>query len=416
MDTDKEQQSHGVEQTLAPFDYHKKLRDHFKGKKKTWSWFAEEANKVQQIEEFKSSLLKNTYRLDRESHGNLYSLVDEACKVLAIDAEVTLYQENNSVQLNAGVSIIDKEAHIVLSGNLIALLSDDELKALLAHELSHYLFYKIDDEQFEVTQRIVLALANDSRSEDAMIETARIFQLYMELFCDIGSLKVCKDFKTVVQMLVKVNTGLTTVNAESYLEQAREIIKADSGATQNQSHPESYIRCLALQQYQEKPQDYSSRMGKLIEGELDLNQLDIFEQTEMQKHSRHLLQLVLVPDWMNNSAMTTLCKQYFPDFYRDANHSKTTELAKVLENVKHSVKSYFSYVLLDFSMVDKDMEGAPMGHTLELSELLGIKDVYEKVIRKELKLSVRDFKLMQDRVMSELQATTENQASSLYND
>ncbi len=416
MDTISQDQSSFIQHQLVPFEYHKKLRDHFKNKKKTWDWFAEDDNKNQQIEEFRSNLLKNTYRLDRESHEKLYLLIDEARAILAIDAEVTLYQENNSVQLNAGISIIEKEAHIVLSGNLLSLLSDDELKALLAHELSHYLFYKVDDEEFEITQRIVLALANDSRSEDAIIETARIFQLYMELFCDIGSLKVCKDFKTVVQMLVKLNTGLSQVNAESYLAQAKEIVRSDSTSTQNNSHPESYIRCLALKQYQDNPLDYISNIKKLIEGELDLNQLDIFEQVDMQKHTRHLLQLLLVPDWMNSSAITSLSKQYFSDFYRDVRGIAVADLAKILESARFSVKSYIAYVLLDFSMADKDMEGAPMGYTLELSELLGIKDLYEKVIRKELKLSVRDFKLMQDRVMNELQLTKENQANSLYDD
>ena len=109
-----------------------------------------------------------------------------------------IYQENNSTQYNAGISIINSEAHIVLSGNLIGLLTKEEMKVLLAHELSHYLFYKIENEEFEIVQRIILALANDTRSEDAIIETARIFQLYLELFCDAGSLEVCGDYKVIM--------------------------------------------------------------------------------------------------------------------------------------------------------------------------------------------------------------------------
>ncbi|MDA9110703.1 M48 family metalloprotease [Bacteroidia bacterium] len=102
-------------------------------------------------------LLKNTYRLDQETHQDLYSIAAEVNKILGLDAEVTLYQDYNSVQLNAGISCIGKEAHIVLSGNLINLLSEDEMKALLAHELSHYLFNKLENEDFEITQRIILA-------------------------------------------------------------------------------------------------------------------------------------------------------------------------------------------------------------------------------------------------------------------
>ena len=166
---------------LAPFGYQKKLRDHFKKREKTWQWFGDKKIKEQQVAEFKDMLLKNTYRLDKETHKSLYDNCTEICQVLAIDADVTLYQEHNSTQLNAGISIFEKEAHIVFSGSLINLLSEDEMRSLLAHELSHYLFYKMDNEEFETTQRIVLALANDTRSEDAVIETARVFQLYMEL-------------------------------------------------------------------------------------------------------------------------------------------------------------------------------------------------------------------------------------------
>ncbi|MDH3975437.1 MAG: M48 family metalloprotease [Deltaproteobacteria bacterium] len=401
---------------LSPFEYHKKLRDHFKSRKKTWNWFSEESNKSKQVEEFKTNLLKNTYRMDNESHENLYELAHEVCQALKIDAQVTLYQEHNSLQLNAGISIIDNEAHIVFSGNLVGLLSEDEIKALLAHELSHYLFYKIDNGEYEITRRIALALANDVRSEDAIIETARIFQLYMELFCDNGALQVCHDYKTVIQMLVKLNTGLTQVNAESYLAQAQEIINFDSNVTLNESHPESYIRCLALHLHVEKNEDYFGKVKHLIEGEIDLNKLDIFQQSIMQEYTKDLLQLVVTPVWMNSSAVTNLCKEYFSDFYRNAEHKQANRLAGELEKTMPSVKNYMAYLLLDFAKADPDMESAPMGHTLEIAELLGLKDHYEKNIRKELKLTARDFKIMKEKALAELQEVKEGKEESLYND
>jgi hypothetical protein len=401
---------------ISPFNYHQKLRDHFKSRKKTWQWFAEESVKSKQIEEFKSYLLKNTYRMDRASHKNLYALANEVCTTLSIDADITIYQEQNSVQLNAGVSIINKEAHIVLSGNLINLLSDIEVKAVLAHELAHYLFYKIDNEEYEITQRIVLALANDPRSEDSIIETARIFQLYMELFCDLGALKVCKDYKVVIQALVKLNTGLTDINAESYLEQAKEIIKSDSESTLNQSHPECYIRCLALYFHDQSHSEFLDKIRPLIEGELDLNKLDIFKQTRMQEHTNDLLQLIIRPNWMNSTAVLNLCKQFFDDFYKNSEYKSATDLAKDLEKTHSSIYDYFSYILLDFSKVDPSLEGAPLGHVLDIAELLGIEDTFEKVIRKELKLTIRDFKQLKKEVLSELSEVTENKEESIYSD
>lgn len=402
--------------SLAPFQYHTQVRDHFKSRKKTWDWFKSDDLKEKQVVEFKSALLKNSYRLDKESNQNLYDLVSETCLKLSIDAEVTLYQENNSVQLNAGIVSIGKEAHIVLSGNLISLLSDQEMKALLAHELSHYLFNKINQEEFEVTQRIILALANDKRSEDAFIETARIYQLYLELFCDAGSLQVCEDYKTVIQTLVKLNTGLTNVNAESYLAQAKEIIQSENGATQNSSHPESYIRSLALQLRHDNDPTYLEKIAKMIQGDLDLNNLDIFEQLTMQEITMQLLQLVVKPNWMNSSTVLNLASQYYKDFYKKKEDLDSNAFRETIANTKDSVKNYLCYVLLDFAKVDADLEHAPLAYTLEISELLELDSEYEKLIRKELKLTVRDFKLLKESAMAELQQVKEGKEDSIYKD
>ncbi|MEN8696044.1 MAG: hypothetical protein ABF317_01975 [Bacteroidia bacterium] len=85
------------------------------------------------------------------------------------------------------------------------------------------------------------------------------------------------DPKVVIQTLAKLNTGLTLVNAESYLAQANEIIGADSDATSRTTHPESYILSIVLQLRHEEEPEYLTKLKAMISGELDLNKLDIFE-------------------------------------------------------------------------------------------------------------------------------------------
>lgn len=402
--------------SLEPFYYHKKVKEHFKSRKKTWNWFSGEKLREKQIQEFKRDLLKNTYRMDREAYPELYATADEVCEKLSIDAEVFIYQENNSTHLNAGISSLNSEAHIVLSGNLISLLTKEEMKALLAHELSHYLFYKIDGEEFEIVQRIILALANDARSEDAIIETARIFQLYLELFCDAGSLKVCEDYKVIISTLVKLNTGLSEVNAESYLEQAKEIMKGEKQATQNKSHPESYIRSLAIFLRSERDEDYLDKIEKMICGPLDLNTLDIFEQVEMSDFTNDIIQLIVRPKWINTATVMNLCQKYYSSFSKKENVENVERIGEEIEGAHHSVRDYVCYVLLDFAKVDGDLEGLGMAHTLQIAELLSLSKEYEKIIRKELKMSARDFKLMQEKVVKELEQITEGKEDSIYHD
>ncbi len=400
--------------TLAPFAYHNTLRDHFKQRKKTWEWFQSDTIKEKQITKFKSDLLKNTYRLDKTSHPEVYEIIREIQEILFIDADVTVYQEYNSTQLNAGISIVEKEAHIVLSGNLLKILSPEEVKAVLAHELSHYLFFKIEDGSFEVTQRIIIALANDYRSDDAYIQTARIYQLYLELYCDAGSLLVCKDYKTVISALVKMNTGLSEVNADSYILQAEEIIKKDPEASKNFSHPEAYIRSLALKYSRDKELSPAIEWNSLIKGALDLETLDIFQQKEVQKYTRDILKLIIAPDWMNTSTVQNLCKKYFSDFTRTAKGMSVDELADIIKKAKTSIHDYFSYVLLDFARVDADLEELALGYTLEIAEQLQLQEAYSKIIRKELKLTTRAFKMLQERILRELVKVNENGENGLY--
>ena len=378
-------------------------------------WFKDEKVKTQQVESFKKDLLKNTYRLDQDSHSSLYNIAKEICGVLNIDAQVIFYQENNSIQLNASISIIENEAHIVFSGTILQLLDDRQLKALIAHELSHYLFFKIEDGDYEVTQRIVLALANDSRSEDSIIETARIFQLYLELFCDAGAFKVCREHYSVIQMLIKLNTGLAEVNAQSYLDQAKEIISQEEESTNQTTHPESYIRSIALDLKARKEKDYEEKLHQLIEGKWDINSLDIFEQEATRKLTLNFIQLILKPQWMNSAAVTNHAQQYFSDFKRSVEVDIST-LSRKLKHTTPSTKSYLCYVLLDFSRIDSALEKLPLARTLEIAELLELQEDYERILRKELKMTIRDFKKLKEDAMSDLSKVTENQDNSIYDD
>ena len=52
--------------------------------------------------------------------------------------------------------------------------------------------------------------------------------------------------------LVKMTTGLTEVDADSYVRQAEEIFSKDSVQANQLTHPESYIRARALMLWAEK--------------------------------------------------------------------------------------------------------------------------------------------------------------------
>ncbi|RZL33590.1 MAG: peptidase M48, partial [Pedobacter sp.] len=71
----------------------------------------------------------------------------------------------------------------------------------------------------------------------------------------------------------------------------------------------------------------------------------------------------------------------------------TEDIIETLSAAHASVKDYFSYVLLDFALVDPSLEEIPAGWAYQFAEDLQLKEAYDEVVKKELKFS--DKKLLQ---------------------
>jgi hypothetical protein len=374
-----------------PFEFHYKLRDHFKKQDKTWNWFAGVSVKNDQLEQFKSELLQNTYRLDPEAEKDIYSLLDRAKKKLGIVIPVTIYQSQFTTESNAGIIFIQNEAHIVLSGPIVKNLNQDELLALLAHELSHVLLYTIENGDFEITSRIITAIGNDYRSEDAFTESSRLFSLFTELYCDIGALAVCESPDVVISTLVKIETGLDKISAESYLKQADEILAKIETGSSGDSHPESFIRAKALDLYVKDPTGSYQKISDLILGRDNLFRLNIFSKAEIHDVTRELIQLVMKPKWMQSELNKAHYQQYFKDFKTDSSNVLGPELKARLKSGTSSMKEYYCYVMLDFALCDAEISEPASGLILDLAEQMELEEILKKLFKKELNMTDKKF-------------------------
>ena len=180
---------------LEPTPYHRELVDYLHSQERElWTWFSSAEAKTEYTETLRLALLKTTYRLDAEAHPDLVRSAEEAKTTLGLEFPVTLYQAQQSDQLNATLYYIPDEGHLVLSGPLLATLTPVELKSVLGHELAHYLLWQHEGGAFLIADRILQALAEDPRSAPPHEESAQRYRLYTEIFADRGSLAVTKDF------------------------------------------------------------------------------------------------------------------------------------------------------------------------------------------------------------------------------
>lgn len=397
-----------------PFDFHYKLRDYFRQQEKTWKWFSEVKVIKEQSEQFKDELLKNTYRMDPESEPAIYTLLHQAKEKLGIVVPITIYQSQGGQQSNAGIILIDKEAHLVISGPVIRLLHEKELLALIAHELSHILLFTTDNGDFEVTGRIITAIANDHQGDDSYLETARLFNLFTELYCDIGAYEVTNDADTVISTLVKIQTGLDKISPTKYLEQADEILAKSESAQQGESHPESYVRAKCVALFAEKKMEAYPEISKIIFGKPGLYTLNIFSKEKIHEDTRELAQLVIKPKWMQSELVKAHYRQYFKEFKVSTDIMITPEFKEKIKGVQDNLKDYYAYVMLDFALCDTEMTEAACGLILDLSEQLELEAALSKAIKKELKLSDKKFAEFSRKASATLNSILESEQEKTY--
>lgn len=401
---------------LTALSYHQKVKDHFKQQPKTWDYFATAKNKEDQLLQFKTELLKNTYKFDPVTEHFIYDKLKIAKEKLDLqNLPVTVYQAQYTDELNASIVYLNNEAHIVFSGAITRLLDEEELLAVLAHELTHIKLYSMLDGNLEVADRIITAIANNYNSEASYFETARLFRLYTEIFCDRGAYTVLEKTGPVITSLVKVSTGLDKVNAESYVKQADEIFSANATTkTSGISHPENFIRAKAIQLWHDKKELAEDEIIKMIEGISDLDQLDIFRQKELAELTRSFLQLFLKPKWFQSTTVISLAKQYFPDFSWDEKAVLNEKLIDTIGTAHQSVKEYLGYILLDFALVDASLEEIPSGWAFQFAEDMQLKESYESIIKKELKLSDKKLQQHKQKMLNAYYEVKENESEQIY--
>jgi len=390
---------------LAPLAYHVELRDYLRAhERELWNWFASARAQADYTENLRMDLLKSTYRLDAESHPELYQGVTEAKARLQLDIPVTIYQAQHSPHPNAALYFIPGEGHVVLSGPLLTLLNAEEIKSVIGHELAHYHLWQWENGELHIVDRLIQAVANDPRAAESHEQTARRFQLYTEIFADRGSLCVTGDVNPVVAGLVKIQTGLGQVSAGGYLKQAEEIFAKGNVATEGVSHPESFIRARALKLWQEQPADVDAQIAQMIEGTTTFDELDLISQVRQAKNTRRLLEYFLQPKWFQTAAVLGHAKLFFADFKPAA--TKDDSILNEFKQGDAKLREYLCYVLLDFVTVDPELDEVPLAAALVLAQQLDLEAAFEKLAARELKMKVRDLRKRKEQA-AELLARTE---------
>ena len=378
---------------LTPLPQHRALADWLqREEKEVWQWFGEKEKAATDAEQVRLSLLRDTYRMDAEAHPEVFREIEAACEALEIKASVHVYQAQNQTDLNAAVCYLPGEAHVIFSGPILALLSPEELRGVIGHELAHHHLWQMEEGAFLLADRILHSAASHPRAESAHAHSARVWRLATELFADRGAYLATGSLEAAVGGLVKVTTGLAQVSAKSYLAQAEEIFSKSKPKTDQLSHPETFIRARALQLWVEEDDTLEETIARMLEDGEGLDELTLLQQSELAALTRRFLAHLLEPSWFQTEATLAHARLFFRDFQALADSSIIAEFAER----PTAQREYVAQLMLDFCAIDPDLHEQPISRCLEIARDLECLGAFEKLLTKELKVKAKNLKKLKE--------------------
>lgn len=216
------------------------------------------AEQVFYLDNIASSILVSEQQLP-----HLHQLLLEACQIL--DLEVPqLYVRQHPVPNAYTFAIRGRQPFIVVHTSLLELLTDEEIQAVIAHELGHL---KCDHGVYLTLANIMVLAAGQLPTLGGMIAQTLQSQILewvrcAEFTCDRAALLVTQDPKVVASLLMKLTGGSPTLaaklNLDAFLAQARsydDISNSDLGELLKQAqvapltHPVPVIRAREIDRW-----------------------------------------------------------------------------------------------------------------------------------------------------------------------
>jgi hypothetical protein len=380
-------------------EYHRALRAHLEATEpELWRWFGEAAQPTpDQIDQAELHLLKTCYRLDGDVHSGLTGVAQVVAGRLGIDREIVLYQELHADDRNARVMSLGDRIHITFAGDLLDLLTVDEQEAVLAHELAHSHLLERDDRAYWILDHMVHRMDADQTASDALGETARRLRLHTEVYADAVALELTDDQRSVVSTMVKLNTGLRSVDPDAYLRQARQIVESDGSASHGWTHPELHVRiaCLAARSTDAE----RTIIEQLINGPDDLDHIDLLGQLRVQALTARVL-----AGGASSSGGSTDVELYlrnFPELPLAASQRASLTVVGAGELAEHtpSIRHLAASLLVDLALADAgpSVGLADLRSFADEAARIGVADEFDRILARATERPVADVRSMRAR-------------------
>lgn len=188
-----------------------------------------------------SNLLTNSIKVSKDIFPSIAKSIEQVFDQLKIENNFTFFVTSDHAQANAACSVMPFSSNpdIVLTSRLVELLTKDELKFVIGHEVAHYYYQHSLYPNHTTASGRVEALNMLNLSRGAEISADRIGFI------------ACSSLENSLRAILKIASGLSekhiNFNFSAYLNQLKEL--ETIGRSENElwsTHPNFLIRAKAL--------------------------------------------------------------------------------------------------------------------------------------------------------------------------
>ncbi|TKC94174.1 AAA domain-containing protein [Polyangium fumosum] len=194
-------------------------------------------------------LMGQSLRLSEGMAPELHASAKECLGVLGITRPIEIYQSAGIE--NASIHFIEEPILVEVQGRMITLLDPGSMRAVLGHELGHYLAHG-PWTPLGQSGRMASVLADAEDVPEPIQKLSSSLSMAGELTADRFGLLACQDLHALLRLEMISTTGLPgnalTWDTEAYLAQCKELIEQclrEGSGTLGVTHPEHNLRAYA---------------------------------------------------------------------------------------------------------------------------------------------------------------------------
>ncbi|HOY37743.1 MAG TPA: M48 family metallopeptidase [Bacteroidales bacterium] len=237
--------------------------------------------KIRKNENYWRNVLEgHSFKVEKQISSKLYALFHEVKNELGFGDSVDFYISGNAnVNAFALSGVEENEPHIInINSSLIQLMTDDELRFVIGHEMGHLI-----NKNTELMRLINFIFPEPENAPTLLGNKIRLWNQLSELIADRYGFMAMPDIDVCISAFFKMSSGLDSgrvdLHVEAFIEENNKRLEYFKNSTglNYASHPINPIRVKALELFSQSEKCNPGKKGALTNEEIETNMDELID-------------------------------------------------------------------------------------------------------------------------------------------